>query len=313
MRGRRIVVAVAVTGALIGGAVAARVLTRPAAVVEALRPEAEPPAWADDYDLKAEPPEQVAPGTVVGDGPPAGWSHLIIKSLPRVKASEVDRLPDPRVIGGRQGLVKRASWMFTVFTARVVEERQGAHTRHRLDAVGLGLGANVDGRDTVLGAGDANLKWDEALILGAGYDVQKQSRVVVHGPTFALVDTPVAFRCGERNRNIRFRYGLLVDPATGRLDVFAWRLGAEDGECSDLTRAVLLNPNTIDRAELLPDPSAFNSLGIPSDRAFGVDSLPPHRLEVTIPAEVRAAAGKTRFAPEEARSLEDALRKLLPR
>jgi hypothetical protein len=207
--------------------------------------------------------------------------------------------------------------MFTAFTADVVAERQGAHTRYRLRAIGLGLGANINGRDTVL-----TIDWAKAtetpldeiakLTLTTGYNVQKQSRVVVHGPSFALVDTPVTFRCGTKNRAVRFRYALLVDPPTGRLDVLCWRIGAEGGECADLARAVLLNPDTIDEAQLIPDLSGFDRFGIPGELAFGVDDLPPHRLEVALPPELAALAGATRYAPEQAHALEAALRKLLP-
>ena len=41
-------------------------------------------------------------------------------------------------------------------------------------------------------------------ILTKGYEVQSLARVVVQGPTFALVDTPVWFRCGVKNRLVRF-------------------------------------------------------------------------------------------------------------
>ena len=152
----------------------------------------------------------------------------------------------------------------------------------------------------------------QKMTLDTGYKVQEQARVVLHGPTFALLDTPVTFRCGDKNRMVRYRYALLVDPPTGRLDVLAWRLGAEGGGCSDLTRAVLLHPNTIDEAELIPDPAEFNAIGIPNELAFGVDDLPPHRLEVALPPHLSAPAGKTKFAPDDARALEDGLRKLLP-
>ena len=287
------------------------------AAVRWFRPSGElaPPAWANDYDLTAQPPETIAPGTVIERGPPAGWSHLIIKSLPRVKASEIPRIPK-NVFVSRDEVVQRVTWMFTAFTADVVEERQGLHNRFRLRAIGLGLGANVNGRDTVLSVEWARqtgtkLGWIQEETLKTGYVVQKRSRVVVHGPSFALIDTPVTFRCGTNNRMLRFRYALLVDPPTGRLDVLCWRLGAEAGECADLGRAVLLKPDAIDDAQLLVDPSGFTA-GLPGERAFGVDDLPPHRLEVTLPAEVSALAGKTRYAPEEARTLETALRKLLP-
>jgi hypothetical protein len=309
MRAARIVVVFAAV--FVAGLLAA------ALGVRALKTEPPPPAWANDYDLSAAEPEAIAPGTVIERGPPPGWSHLIIKALPRVKQSEVPKLPDPVFAGGRAGLAQKVSWMFTAFTADVVKEQQGSHTRHRLRAIGLGLGANVNGRDTVLTVeygrkAGLNLGLNE-LVLQGGYKVQKQARVVIHGPSFALLDTPVSFRCdGEKNRMVRFRYGLLVDAATGRLDVFGWRVGTEGDGCSDLARAVLLNDNTIDEAELLVDPAEFSAIGAPNEVTFGVDDLPPRRLEVTIPVEARTLAGQSRFTPDEARALEAALRKLLP-
>lgn len=279
-----------------------------------LRPEVAPPAWADDYDLSAQPPEAIAPGTEVDRGPPAGWSHLVIKSLPRVKPSEIPRIPWNPL--GRDFVVKRVSWMFTAFTADVVPERQGAHTRYRLRAIGLGLGAKVNGRDIVLTVESAGrlghkLDWIQEETLTTGYRIQQQARVVVHGPSFALLDTPVTFRCGTKNRMIRYRYALLVDPPTGRLDVLAWRLGDAEG-CSDLSRAVLMNPNTIDEAELIPDPAAFGTGGRPNEASFGVDELPPYRLEVALPPEITGLVGQSKFTPDDARTLEAALRKLLP-
>jgi hypothetical protein len=274
------------------------------------------PDWADEYDVTAQVPEEIAPGTVVDAGPPAGWSHLVIKSLPRVRPADVPRLPT-NVIVSRDDLVRRVSWMFTAFTADVVPERHGAHTRYRLRAIGLGLGARVNGRDTVFTLETAEqvgqkLDFIQKETLTTGARIQQQARVVVHGPLFALVDTPVSFRCGEKNRMVRFRYALLVDAPTGRLDVVSWRIGDASGACADPTRAVLLNPNTVDEADLIPDLSEFN-LGIPNERAFGVDDLPPNRLEMKFPSEVIALADKTKFTPEEAHALEDGLRKLLPR
>ena len=239
-----------------------------------------PAAWADDYDVAATAPETIAPGTVVENGPPRGWSHLVIKSLPRVKSSEIPRVPTPLGLGfGRDQVVRQVSWMFTVFTADVVPEQHGSHTRYRLRAIGLGLGATVNGRDTVLTSATAEqfgltLKFYEKMTLDTGYEIQQQSRVVVHGSSFALVDTPVTFRCGDKNRMVRFRYAMLVDAHTGRLDVFCWQIGAEGGECANLSRAVLLAPNTIDKAELLVDLSGFDKNSIPNELAFGWTTCP---------------------------------------
>jgi hypothetical protein len=280
-------------------------------------PATEPPKWANEYDLNATEPEEIAPGTVIERSAPAGWSHLIIKSLPRVKPSEVPQVPPPPFGLGRDYVIRQVSWMFTVFTADVVKEQHGLHSRYRLRAIGLGLGTTVNGRDIVLTvetAAQYGVKLDpiQSKTLEVGYKIQKQSRVVVHGPSFALVDTPVAFRCDGTNRMVRFRYAMLVDAHTGRLDVFSWRAGAEEGQCADLARAVLLYPNTIDEAELIPDPKQFTA-GAPNELGFGVDDLPPNRLEVVVPTELRTLAGQMRFTPDEAHALEVGLRKLLPK
>jgi hypothetical protein len=276
------------------------------------RPSVAPPAWANDYDLSAKPPETIAPGTEVDRGPPAGWSHLVIKSLPRVKPGEEHHVPTPLGFG-RDLVVKQAAWMFTAFAADVVPEQQGPHTRFRLRAIGLGLGAKVNGHDLVLTPESAagfgyKLNWIERQTLETGYRIQGQARMVVHGPSFAILDTPVTFRCGAKNRIVRYRYALLVDGPTGELAVLLWRLGDAEG-CADLTRAVLLHPSTIDPAELIPDTSM---VGLPNEFWFGVGDLPPRRAEVTIPPELRDRAAQTKFTPDDAAELEAALRKLLP-
>jgi hypothetical protein len=270
-----------------------------------------PPDWAGDYDVTARPPETIPPGTVVGDSPPEGWTHLVVKSLPRVRPGDESKIP--RI--ARSQTIGMSRWMFTAFVADVRPETHGRETRHHLRAVALGLGTSVGGRDVVITPDTAerfgvHLDWITRTILTKGYQTQDLAVVVVHGPTFGLVDTPVWFHCGDRNKLVRFRYALLVDSKSGRLDTIAWVLDP-DGKCGDAATVVLLNPNQINPAELIPDPDGFNSIGIASDSAFGVDCLPPHRVRLTMPPGLRAPGAKTRFAPDEARALEAGLRQLL--
>ncbi|MDY3556523.1 hypothetical protein R5W24_005689 [Gemmata sp. JC717] len=278
------------------------------------QPPAAPPVWAGDYDVTAGPPEMIAPGTVVEQGPPKGWSHLVIKSLPRVRETETGRVPAVPLIG-RNLTVRMAGWMFTAFTADVVRESFGPSAPYRLRAVGLGLGAHGTNGDTVVTTETASqngvqMDWIKRQVLDTGYKIQGQAVIPARGPAFALLDTPVIVRCANRNRMVRYRYALLANPETGALDVLLWVLGAEGGECGDLTRAVQLEPNCVDKAELIPDPTEFNGPR-PSDLSFAVDKLPPHRVEMVLPPELRERAARTRFAPDEARALETDLRKLI--
>jgi hypothetical protein len=268
------------------------------------------PAWVGEYDVEARPPESIAPGTVIGQTAPAGWSHLVIKSLPRVRPGAEANLPWL----GRSRTVRMASWMFTAFVADVRPETHGAETTHRLRAIALGLGTSSQGRDVIITPETAptygvELDWITREILTKGYATQRLAIVVVHGPTMAIVDTPVWYRSEGKHQLVRFRYALLVETATGRLESLVWLLD-EKGSCGDGMVAILA-PDTIDEAELVPDPREFNALGIPSDGAFAVDRLPPSRARALLPTDLRALAVQGKYTAAEARSLEQHLRHML--
>jgi hypothetical protein len=271
-----------------------------AAVGWAVLPPRVPPAALPQYDVTARPPTLLPPGTVVGDGPPQGWSHLVIKSLPRVR---------PEHLGSVDGLTARmTSWLFTAFVADVTRDPP-----HRLRDVALGLGTEVNGKHTVLDVSSAKrhgveLNWITTEILSKAHEVQGSARFVVHGPTMGLVDTGVWFRCGDSNRRIRLRYALLVDAATGRLDVLMWALAPS--ECRDPHEAAWLSESQIDPAGLVPDKKQFSLVGIPSEAAFGIVRLPAHRAKVRLPDELVPLATRTTFTAEEARELEAAVRAL---
>ena len=107
---------------------------------------ASPPAWADDYDVTARPPETIPPGTVIGTTPD-GWSHLVIKSLPRVRPGDEQKVPPI----ARSQTIEMTRWMFAAFVADVRPDTRGSETRHHLRAVAvLGLGTSVNGRDVVI-------------------------------------------------------------------------------------------------------------------------------------------------------------------
>ena len=255
------------------------------------------------YDLVTRPAPELTPGTLVEKGPPAGWSHLIIKSLPRVRDNQKKGLPELTV--------DKAAWMFTGFLANVTKETIDGRSRYRFDKAGLGLGAKAKGRDTILTpetgrklGGDMGLFGGE--ILSKGYDVQRKAVLVFSGPTMGLLDTPVWYRCGDDNKLVRYRYAMIVEPTTGRLDALLWRIGDE----SRLDEAVWLKPNTIDPTELVVDSKKVNRFGIPGDDAFAVDKMPAGRV-VPIPEDLRKLAAQTRFTFEEAHALDTRLRKLL--
>src|SRR5688572_5182474 len=133
-----------------------------------------PPAWANDYAVTAEPPKLIPDGTVVGTEPPEGWSHLVIKSLPRVRPDAESRIPAL----WRSRTVRMSRWMFTAFLADVRPKTRGSETRYELDTIALGFGTSINGRDVVITPETAKqygieLDWITKEILEKGYKTQK--------------------------------------------------------------------------------------------------------------------------------------------
>ena len=262
------------------------------------------PDWSTEYDVAAKTPDQIIPGTTVAQSAPNGWTHLVIKTLPRIRPADRERvLP----------IVNRyAQWLTTAFVANVQSEKSGLH---RIRSVGFGLGPAVNGVDTIITPETApengvDLGLIARQLLTKSHELQRQTLMPIHGPTFALVDAPAWYRAGAKNRLIRFRYGLLANSRTGELKAVVWGFDP-GGECFSDAIIGRLQPDTIDEAELIHDATEFN-LGMPTAAAFGVDRLPSHIEPKPLPKSLQPLALASRFTPTEAHELERGLRNLYP-
>ena len=95
-------------------------------------------AAADPSPATPSPPEFIAPGTVVEPNDHPGWSHLVLKSRPRIRPDQRDKVNDLTA--------RMAAWMVTATLADVKKTESG----YALRAVGVGLGAQAKGKDTVI-------------------------------------------------------------------------------------------------------------------------------------------------------------------
>ena len=259
------------------------------------------------FDVTPTPVPAIPPGTAIpDDGPPRGWSHLVVKSKPRVRPAEVGKV--------NRLTARMASWMMTTFLADVRPTDDGTFV---LNAYALGVGAKDDkGTDRVVTADTAGRFGVDTGLLGgtlleAAADRQKaDSKTLARSPTMAVLDTPVWFRTADgTNKLLRFRYALLVDPTTGKLDVVIWGVDP-DGKGRGPDAVGLIAPATIDPAELVPDKGEF-TFGVPSEAGFGVDKLPPHKPLKAFPEGLDAIARGPKFTAASAAELEAGLRVML--
>src|SRR5208337_2125063 len=73
---------------------------------------------------------RIAPGTLVGDQPPKMWSHLVLKSLPRLASGDLETLP--------RSAFRTAALIRTVILADVGRSADDP-SRFALRRVGVGL------------------------------------------------------------------------------------------------------------------------------------------------------------------------------
>jgi hypothetical protein len=248
------------------------------------------------------------PGTVVGDTAPEGWTHLVLKSQPHVHSGAVNKLT-------AEG-EKYASFLFMVTIARVKDQGTPFRPNFVLEDVAMGLGTTVNGKDMVLSPErqaefGANLHIPYNLILKGAYNKQLEARYLIHGKTFVVYDTPVLMHRGDGNREILFRYALLVERKTGRLETLVWGIDRKQDSDPLIGPIEWLQPGTIDPASLYVDPHEFALFGLPGPNAFAAEGLPHGQRQMPIPEDLIPLLGQRRYTAQEAQELHRALLHLM--
>ena len=262
-----------------------------------------------DYDLSRQPLGQIPPGTVIGEQAPSGWTHLIVKSQPRIRDQDLALL-DPRNI-------ELASLFFTALLARVEPVADSDPLRYRLDDAAVGFGTPVKGRDTILTPPSsyklkAPIGLAGRIVLRACITERSTCCWAARSETFGLLDTPATMLRDGKHRTVVLRYALLVDAQRGTLDVVLWRIDrnpagdylAPPGE------AHWLPPDRHVDCTLAFD-SEQSLLGIPARSAFAIEAIPQGRVQFALPESLAPIAARQYLTAQAAAELESELRRIL--
>jgi hypothetical protein len=221
---------------------------------------------------------QLTAATRIGDAPPQGWNHLVIKSIPRLASGDYRDLPD---------FAHRTATMFrTVLLADV--QPLGLDKQFVLARVGLAMCVPArDGtKDDVVVSSDRldslgmKLSTVEEMVLGAAETELAESRIIAFTSTFALLRSPATMVVGGKHHKVDLYYAFCVDPTTGRLRVGAWSMWPGD-------RAQPPPPFVIDvasktRFDCTIDVQAKRVLGtVPYSYSFAMRKLPDgHQIPI---------------------------------
>jgi len=243
-------------------------------------------------------------GTRVTD-PFEGWSHLVVKSVPRLASGETNTLP---------GWAAESAERFR--TAIVVDVRSGSDSEpgYRLERIGVGMCAPASsGADRVVRAdapipADVRLNRLERQVLAVSDGELIQGRLVATTPTFALYRTPARLVIDGRQEAVRLFYAFRVDPDRGTLDAAVFALARD--------RAQRQAPRTIrvlDRSPVFDcalDVRAIRVAGVvPVNWEFAMTAL-PSGVDLETPEGLGSLLIQADDARADAERLERAFRRL---
>lgn len=211
-------------------------------------------------------------GTRIGETPPEGWNHVVLKSVPRLASGEWKQLPNI------------AHQTATLFRTAIVADvqAQGLEKEFVLTRVGLGMCVPArDGRkgDVVvssdrLEALSIQLSTIEQMVLDAAEKELAESRIIAYTSTFALLRSPVTMLVGGKHHKVDLYYAFCVDPPTGRLRVAVWSMWPGGVKQPPPPIVVELANRTVFDCEL--DVHANRVLGtVPYSWSFAIRKLPP--------------------------------------
>jgi hypothetical protein len=268
-----------------------------------------PPAWGQEdptlarYDVAIRPIELLAPGTVIEKTAPAPYTHLIVKSFPRLGAGDLQAVNNTTK--------QLASFLHTSLMAKVGAYQVKGESRYRLEEVATGFGTNIPGRgDTIISPDTerklgANLGFLARIVLAKCYEEQQKCRYMARSNTMALVDTPVILVRNGQHRKSVLRYAFLVSERSGRLDTLIWMIDLDNqGQYAEASGDIhWLAPNTLVDCVMAVDADLF-TLGVPSDIAFACVKTPQGERSLPLSSTFAPLAGLPQFTAEQAKSIE---------
>jgi hypothetical protein len=251
------------------------------------------------------------PGLLIGDKPPEGWTHLVLKSVPRLASGDKDSLP-------KEG-AKTAAYFRTVILANVkpvdVDEKD-----FELTQIGIGICVPQKGQDkdivvdaARLDALGLHLSMVRKVVLDTMESEMTKGRIIARTPTFALFRSPVTVvAAGDEHRTVNLNYAFCVERSTGKLQVGLWTSALEKKELRAPQIMVRLHSKPIFDCKIDVRPKKTLGVTLPFMWSFAMSELPPG-LTIPVPKDLGELITTTARNPADAEpeELEHALGQIL--
>lgn len=265
-------------------------------------------------DLTPKRLPRIPPGTIIGDGPPAGWSHLVLFATPGLGAGDTTGVP--------KVVLDYAKWLKFTILANVGKQIRAGKETYYLDRVARGFAVAITdketgkNKETVIESNHtfaADMGILGGRVLKENEDIlDNEVRQVVRTDTMLIFDANSYMLYNNQHEKMVNRYAILVFPQTGRLATVVWLLARDGpGKYKAAEPAMQLLPPSMRENRLLsvkrekfkvvllvwmPEPDAFALMRIPQGKA------------IAYTPELQRLATTREFTAKEVQELETKLR-----
>lgn len=246
----------------------------------------------------------VAAGTVVGDSAATRWNRVLLLAKPRIASGDTHMLGE-----WISGAVGRFTLCILATVARDAKETTG----YRLQEVGVAYATDINQQlmtITVDSAESLGVKLDflGRNMLSENENQLSRVRRVVQTNTLTMFDVPAILLRREEHRPLTMRHLIWVDGRSGKLGMAVWLL---DRDSTGRLAAVdpsfrVISEGTREDRRVHVAGSEFNFLGIPKEKAFALESMPPGK-DIPWGAATKGMAAEQNYSNESLTSFSQLL------
>ncbi|MEZ6134722.1 MAG: hypothetical protein R3C53_07420 [Pirellulaceae bacterium] len=252
----------------------------------------------------------IAAGTIVNNPDGVRWNRIVLLARPRIASGDISALST----SVRDSV---STFVLTILaTVEQVPNAPGPSPRFRLREVGLGYSSEIENVTQVVSSSSAaeqglQLGFIQKQMLLENEKQLKKARGIARTSTLAIFDAPANVLLDDKHQSVIMRHFIWIDSQTGENASLIWMLAEDSGGELRVVDAPLRHlPSGLEEDRKIHiDGNAF-ILGIPSERAFALEGLPPGR-EFSWTNSARTLAAQKRYTMDDIRQLSAELNALM--
>lgn len=218
---------------------------------------------------------RITAGTHVGDADAKRWNRVVLLARPRIASGDVSSLSSS---------IKNSVTTFVLTILATVESYEDARSgegRYRLREVGVGYSTEVEGTLRAVSLASASnmglsLGFIQRQMLSENEKQLGKVRLIMHTSTLAIFDAPAILLRDGRHQDFVVRHFVWINSKTGDNAAMVWLLKrSAGGELGVVDEPIRHLPAGFKEDRTIHIDGDEFTLGIPSERAFALEQLPP--------------------------------------